>query len=60
MNRTDTFILELNKPETRLLFDIIREWMGANENEHDVLWSMAEDISETLYGELKGGRNVLQ
>ena len=45
MNRTDTFVIELNKPETRFLHNACREWM-------DNHIGTASDIDIEIAGEL--------
>lgn len=54
MNRTDTFILELNKNETRLVHNMAREWLDNHSDENEVIIEMAEEIADSLFDELKG------
>ena len=54
MDRTETHILELNKPETRLLHNIIREWMDYHSEENEVIIKIADELAESLYKELRG------
>ena len=56
MNRLDTFELELNKAETRLLHNIIREWLDNHPTENEVVWDTAADLAAELYNAWKGER----
>lgn len=58
MNRTETMELELTRSETRLLHNIIREWLDNHTNENEVIYSMAEDVADELYENL-GRSHVL-
>ena len=49
MTRTEGFNLHLNKSETRLLCDIVHQWLEDNENAEDILYDMAADIATELF-----------
>ena len=50
--------MELNKPEVRLLHNIVRERLENHTNEPEVMITMADDIAEDLFEAWKGRRRL--
>lgn len=58
MNRTDTFVIELNKPETRFLHNACREWLDKHiDTASDLELEIGEQLTEAFYNAWKGDIN---
>lgn len=53
MTRTEGINFPLNKPEVRLLHNIIQEWLENHEDTNDLEYDMAYDIANELYARWK-------
>ena len=58
MNRTDTFVIEVNKPETRFLHNACREWVDNHiDNASDLDLEIGDQLAEVFYNAWKGDIN---
>ena len=58
MNRTDTFVIELNRPEVRFLHNVCREWMESHlDTASDIEIEIGGDLINDFYNAWKGGRD---
>lgn len=54
MNRTDTFVIELNKPETRFLHNACREWVDNHiDTASDLEMEIADELCKVFYNAWK-------
>ena len=54
MNRTDTFVIELNKPETRFLHNACREWVDHHiDTASDLEMEIADELIKVFYNAWK-------